>query len=305
MFVPFKDFEELQVICQDADSVIATIYTSLKDVLSLKNHLNFTAAYFIQDYEALFSPEGTSAYNSAVESYSLAKSHRVLCFAKTQWIVDQLKINHELHVNLVTPSFNQEQYARGYCKKNRKVLRIAGMVRTSTARRSPLMTLKVLGKIKAEFGKSVHITIFGSSREELRRLENVESISHSKCFDENKEKLGTDEIAKLMDDTDIFVDLSVYQAFGRSAAECMASHCIPIVPKVGGAVELVNGGGGVAVDTTNMAHIMAALRELISLPETQRRLMTIRALTKVTFMSNERAAMDVLNLLLQDALRST
>ena len=108
-----------------------------------------------------------------------------------------------------------------------------------------------------------------------------------------------------MDDTDIFVDLSVYQAFGRSAAECMASHCIPIVPKVGGAVELVNGGGGVAVDTTNMAHIMAALRELISLPETQRRLMTVRALTKVTFMSNERAAIDVLNLLLQDALRST
>ncbi|HXS46776.1 MAG TPA: glycosyltransferase, partial [Solirubrobacterales bacterium] len=58
------------------------------------------------------------------------------------------------------------------------------------------------------------------------------------------------EVASLLRRSDLFLDMSMYQAFGRTALEAMACGCTAVVPRLGGAWEfVVNGVNAKAVDT--------------------------------------------------------
>ena len=57
-------------------------------------------------------------------------------------------------------------------------------------------------------------------------------------------------MAELLRESDVFLDMSVYQAFGRTALEAMACGATAVVPKVGGVWEFVeHGHNALAVDT--------------------------------------------------------
>ena len=114
----------------------------------------------------------------------------------------------------------------------------------------------------------------------------------------NKELLSSNQVATLLRHTDVFVDLSSYQAFGRSAVECMASRCIPVVPKVGGAAELVAGGAGIPVDTSDFEDIMRSLRYLLNETIINQRIMKLRAAIKTSSMTSRRAAHELVEMLL-------
>jgi glycosyltransferase involved in cell wall biosynthesis len=61
----------------------------------------------------------------------------------------------------------------------------------------------------------------------------------------------------------VFLDMSVYQAFGRTALEAMACGATAVVPAIGGATEFVEHGcNALVVDTFGTAGAMAALRSL-------------------------------------------
>ena len=51
--------------------------------------------------------------------------------------------------------------------------------------------------------------------------------------------LKRQEVADLLGRCDVFIDLSDYQAFGRTALEAMACGCTSVVPMHGGAEEYV------------------------------------------------------------------
>jgi glycosyltransferase involved in cell wall biosynthesis len=262
----------------------------LSTVISLKGEdARYIPAYFIQDYEAYFAPPDSEISNEAMRSYELAKEHDALCFAKTKWLVDTLREKHGLRVHLITPSLDHDQYAPGHCSAG-NTINVAAMVRTTTPRRSPLMTLKVLAKLKQEYKTSVHITIFGSIKAEVHKLQKIKTLSKVQAYDVNKELLSSNQVATLFRHTDVFVDLSSYQAFGRSAVECMASRCIPVVPKVGGAAELVAGGAGISVDTSDFEDIMRSLRNLLNESIINRRIMKLRAAIKTSSMTSRGAA---------------
>ncbi|WP_350475856.1 glycosyltransferase [Microcella sp.] len=68
-----------------------------------------------------------------------------------------------------------------------------------------------------------------------------------------------EEVAALLRASHFFLDLSDYQAFGRTAVEAMASGCVPVVPALGGARETIEDGiSGIVVDTFDEASIEKA-----------------------------------------------
>jgi glycosyltransferase involved in cell wall biosynthesis len=50
------------------------------------------------------------------------------------------------------------------------------------------------------------------------------------------------DLADLYRDSDVFVDMSWWQAFGRSAVEAMATGCVPIMPSLGAGSFVCEGG---------------------------------------------------------------
>ncbi len=47
-----------------------------------------------------------------------------------------------------------------------------------------------------------------------------------------------EDIADMYRRSDVFIDMSTWQGFGRSGAEAMSCGCIPIMPELGAASEL-------------------------------------------------------------------
>lgn len=299
IFIAYDNDEDLRGHFKRADAVVATIFTSLPTVLSLmeEENANYIPAYFIQDYEAYFGIEGSTVQHEAIQSYTSAKEYDVLCFAKTRWLTDVLREKHDLHVHLVTPSLDHDIYAGGHCSHS-KPLHIVAMVRTSTPRRSPLMTMKILSALKQEFGKSVFVTIFGSTKQDVKQLQKVRALSKIKAYDVNREILATHDVSHLLRGADIFLDLSTYQAFGRTAVECMASNCIPVVPSIGGAADIVADGSGVAVDTSDFEAIMKALRNLFNESARNIRIMKLRGRIRAATMTSRKAAREIAELVL-------
>ena len=77
-------------------------------------------------------------------------------------------------------------------------------------------------------------------------------------------------VASLLARSDVFLDLSMYQAFGRTALEAMACGCTAVAPRLGGVWEFARDGENMlAVDTLDEA---AALDALIALVDDRQQL---------------------------------
>ena len=107
--------------------------------------------------------------------------------------------------------------------------KIYAMIRPNTPRRGAHRTMSILKEIKDKYSKSIEIHIFGCDDITLEK-ENLETDFEFK----NHEILKRIEVAELAGKSDIFIDLSDYQAFGRTGLEAMASGCISILPTEGG-----------------------------------------------------------------------
>ena len=81
------------------------------------------------------------------------------------------------------------------------------------------------------------VTTFGCTEAELERL-----TSHDPIVAGHRGLLQREEVAALLAETDVFLDLSIYQAFGRTALEAMACGATAVVPRRGGVWEFVEQG---------------------------------------------------------------
>jgi glycosyltransferase involved in cell wall biosynthesis len=72
-------------------------------------------------------------------------------------------------------------------------------------------------------------------------------------------------VANLLDRSDVFLDMSLYQAFGRTALEAMACGCTAVVPRLGGVWEFVEDGvNALAVETMRPDEAVEALSGLVT-----------------------------------------
>lgn len=237
----------------------------------------------------MFSAKNSPEWEEARRSYTLIPN--MVLFAKTKWLCDIVGFNHNVTVNKVEPSIDHQVYYPSL-GKNFNHIEIAIMVRFSTNRRAPKRTLRVANTLSEMFPEKIRFTIFGSNREEIE--------SQGMVMPENATALGhlrRPEVAAVLRNSDIFLDLSDYQAFGRTAVEAMACGCIPVVPELGGASEFaVDGINSLMVNTGSETDCINKIVTLIKANSDVLLQMKLEGIQTASRYSKRRAACSIINL---------
>ena len=263
-FYRYQSDYELTAYAGTFDVVVATLFTSvglLKQVKTLNPDV--VPAYYIQDYEPMFYDENDPLHHQARMSYHMVPD--AVCFAKTKWICDTLKEKENIKVHQVTPSIDHQVYHPDNDRQETPLV-VAAMVRPSTPRRSPELTMDILRKVKKEFGEKLKVVVFGGDPS----LEFWKEVDTDWEFD-NQGVLTRERVSGVLQNAHLFLDLSTYQAFGRTGLEAMACGCIPVVPSEGGSGEYTRDGeNGYIVDTSDREVILTKVREFLNLVDDKR-----------------------------------
>lgn len=233
LFLPFENSEIIRV-CADFDVIIATIYTSVKLLAEVcRSTPHIIPAYYVQDYEPLFESPGSAGWKQARESYDLIPGCRL--FAKTQWLCEKVQDEHGVQVSEVCPSIDHAVYYPDFKSLDCSGVvthRVSAMIRPKTPRRGAYRTMSALKAIKEKFNEDVRIDVFGCDPQD-RFFKNTEwSFEYS-----NHGVLTRPQVARILRASTFFLDLSDYQAFGRTGLEAAASGCSVIITCWGGASE--------------------------------------------------------------------
>lgn len=264
-FIGFDDFSLIS-LAEDFDIVVGTVFTSMKLVKKIvRVHQHILPAYYVQDYEPMFFPEGSSRWLEARESYNLVPG--AFLFAKTQWIIDQVNREHGLSVHKVQPSIDHEIYKPTHRVRDGR-LHVTAMIRPQTPRRGAARTINLFSRLYKAFGDRIQFHTFGceSDAAEFLKLEcNFPFKNHG--------SLLRPKVAALLARSDLFIDMSDYQAFGRTALEAMACGCAAVVPAKGGTYEYaIDQENALVLDTLNEADCFAAVSSLLEKPDRLKRM---------------------------------
>lgn len=241
------------------DILICTIFTTVQKVEKVKKlYPNIKTAYYVQDYEPFFFSESDEYYKEAKDSYT--RIEEMCLFAKTKWITDTVNKYHGVEVKLVEPSIDTKLYNPYVIKEKRlrDKITICAMIRPQTIRRNPKGTMDVLEKLKNNYKDKIRIALFGCTDKEINSMGQY-SFEYT-----NRGILKRWEVAGLLTESDIFLDMSTYQAFGRTGLESMCLGCVPVLPRQGGvdkfAVDNIN---SLIVDTSYVDGVYGRICELI------------------------------------------
>lgn len=241
LFIGYRSLHMVRDQLAPYDAVIATVYRSVslvREIMSI--YPEKRVFYYVQDYEPYFHPEGAAERREAFESYDL--DPRVRFFAKTRWLRDIVFEKHGRRVDVVLPSLDREVY---FPSEPGRKNRVAAMVRPSTPRRNPEATVGFAKALAEAHGGEIELALFGEAEghaifDAVRELPGVTITG----------RLNRPQVAALFRQSDIFVDLSEYQAFGRASLEAMSSGCTAIVPLRGGSGEFaIDGWNAAMLDT--------------------------------------------------------
>jgi GT2 family glycosyltransferase/glycosyltransferase involved in cell wall biosynthesis len=240
------------------DVVVATIYSSMRLVMKVcEEHPHILPAYYVQDYEPLFFPEKSENWDIARDSYELVPGATL--FAKTHWLINQVKQEHGVDMHKVEPSVDHSVYKPRVHSMD-GLIHLAAMIRPQTPRRGAERTMRVLSRLSKTNPGKLAIHIFGCADAELGNLaHDFECRNHG--------ILNRPEVAAVLAQADIFIDLSDYQAFGRTALEAMACGCTSVVPAHGGADEYaIDNVNALIVDSFDEEECFLRLNELTRSP---------------------------------------
>lgn len=232
--VRYGNRKDLVDLAYDFDAVVATTNTS---VAWMSNILRFQGkpvlGYYIQDFEPYLYPKDSVSYQIAWNSYTLIPD--LVRFTKTAWNRQEVRKCTGADSIVVEPSLNIDLFRprpRADLREwPERPLRIAAMIRPSTPRRSPKLTMKLLREAYRRYGGKIEIIIFGTELDDVDFADLPRDFAWSLVGVLNRK-----QVAWLLNGVDIFLDFSVYQAMGLTALEAMASGVAVTVPKKGGAL---------------------------------------------------------------------
>jgi hypothetical protein len=264
-----------------------------------------------------------------VESTYSAVNGKVFLFAKTDWIKLKVETNHPgTHVHRVTPSidhtvyYHQNKSLVGKARTAKLMrmhyyhnsttnmsgnasprksgvgkVRVIAMLRPRTSRRNSMTCLDTMLKLVSEHSHIVSLSFFGVDVATVTSMlkELVKLRGHAKHRNSKHVKvLGLlkkrKDLAKLYRGSDLFIDMSWWQAFGRTAVEAMACGCVPVMPGEGAGSYVCDGGRVCRYhDGTDAA---GYYDEVVSLVynHTERLRMTAAGITRAKEFSIRRAA---------------
>jgi len=229
IFVSFNN-DNIVKVSEDYDVVVATIFNSvhlLQKIIDINPHI--LPAYYAQDYEPMFFPKNSENWQIACDSYSLIPN--ALVFAKTHWIADKIQHEHGIKVHKVSPSIDHETY-KPAIRKDDGLIHISAMIRPQTPRRGAERTMRLFSRLAKSHPGKLAFDIFGCESDDERFKALIRDFDFT-----NSGILSRPAVSALLAKSDIFVDLSDYQAFGRTALEAMACGATAMVPIHGGTDE--------------------------------------------------------------------
>ena len=156
----------------------------------------------------------------------------------------------------------------------------------------------VLREIKKIYGERVQIRFFGNDpQKDGLDFAFFKTVPQDFIY-ENLGILSPDEMAELLSDSEIFVDLSTYQAMGLTAMEAMCSGCAVILPIAGGTSDYArHGENSLLVDTGNYDACLQAVKTLIN-DSVLRNKLSVAAYADMLDYYPEKAALKLLKTLL-------
>ncbi len=287
--VTFLHPAEIPALARDFDAVVATANNSVEWLVPLAKDAAPVLGYYVQDFEPYFYPSGSAGHGQALASYSLIP--RLVRFAKTEWNAREVEARCGVGCAVVGASLDTSVFGPRQPRMPVPPLRIAAMVRPSSPRRQPELTLQVLEEVWRRHGRDVEIALFGETREVDGRPIRA-NFPHRHVG-----MLDAEGLARLFNEIHVFADFSSYQAMGLTALEAMACGAAVIVPRAGGAAAFaVDGRNALVVDTTSAAACVAALSKLVEKPSLAGSLGD-RALADVTAFTPDAAALRILEAL--------
>jgi glycosyltransferase involved in cell wall biosynthesis len=251
------------------DAVVATHHRSVAwlEPAPTKSS-SVIAAHLIQDMEAWFFEPGSVEHDVAIAAY--ARCHGMRCFATTEWVRDTVAavVGVDSLVIGALVDIDQARPRRRRLGASERPLRLAAMIRPETPRRGATRTMRVLRALTAEFGPEIEVVTFGSARD----LAASEDLARDFPF-VDLGPIRSGQVPTLLNECDLFLDLSDWQAMGLTAMEAMACGVAVVVPEQGGATSIVRDGvNGRVVDTRSFGDCLAAARELVTDDELRRSL---------------------------------
>lgn len=289
---PFEGVKALGEALAGAEVAVATTNTSVHHLAeAIRNHkVTARPAYYVQDYEPLFYAPGTEPWNIAVASFAVLD--RCTYFAKTSWLRRIVTACHGHAVEAVVPSIDHAMYRPMAPPPGGRRL-VCAMVRPATPRRAPHRTMRVLGRLAAAHAEATDFLAFGAAEDEMRAagVSDYDGVAQMGI-------LRQQDVAALLQRADLFLDLSDYQGFGRTAAEAMACGTIAIAPAVGGASDFITHGvNGFLADTTDEDEILRVAEQALSLTTRELRIMQFAAVAAVERFTTFAAAISELRVL--------
>ena len=259
--VIYSEIDNIENIAMNFDAVIATANHTVYWLKDIKQKNGYPImGYYIQDFEPLFYEFGSDAFKIAMESYT--KIPGLVRFTKTKWNQATVKKETGADSTVIGPSVNIDlfrQRIRNVNQFSQDYVYISAMIRPSTPRRNAGFTMKILKKISEENKGKVKIMIFGCDEEQIIQHELQNDFDYK-----NAGMLNSYQIANLLNETDIFVDFSKFQAMGLTALEAMSCGAAVIVPQNGGTDSFAkNNENSLIVDSTSFEDCHNALQNLI------------------------------------------
>jgi glycosyltransferase involved in cell wall biosynthesis len=240
--------------------VIATANHSVEWIASLENISNPPLmGYYIQDFEPNFYPINSDGYSRALNSYSLVSS--IQPFTKTEWNRYAVLTRTGCNPKIIGPSVDVDIFApRQKCRDEKKSsIHVVSMVRPSSPRRNPEGTIEIRARLKYKFGDQIKVSIFGAEQDGPTIPQS--DLAHS--FN-NYGVLNQKQVADLLGLSDIFIDMSHYQAMGLTGLEAMASGAVPVLPIAGGASDFAeNNVNALLVDTSKLDDVFDSICSIL------------------------------------------
>lgn len=259
--VSYAEVEQIPQVATGFEAVIATSNPSVAWIAPvIQVNPGLKCGYYIQDFEPYFYPPGSHEYRRAAASYTLIPG--LVRMVTTPWIAEQIRQAYGVESTLVGAHLDTGLFRprrRSEHSWPDRPLRITAMIRPSTPRRNPNITMSVLEQICQKYPSKVEIRLFGCDLSEPGF-----SLLPTDFPWQLAGQLRSTQVANLFNEADIFIDLSKFQALGLTALEAMASGLAVIVPKEGGtSVYAKNGENCLVVDTHDQQACLSVLQRLV------------------------------------------
>ena len=280
----FSDFVDLYVASSlQFDSLVATYFVTVWMLKALILRIEGVSSiatpnlfYFVQDYESWFPLPASYKY-AAMLSYFALPNHKFTICTYSLWVDSMLRKFHNIgnrHIDSeMGPYFNVRIHhvethpisingavssGRSY-KSNKsnfivtgtdfEMVRVGVMIRPHTPRRAPEMSINMLNHFARLAIPNLEFHTFGCSLPTFNKIFPRSAYANrSASFIRHHGILGRNEMVALLRRIHVFVDLSIWQAFGYTAFEGMSNGVVPVMKQNSGLSRyIVNNTNGLLI----------------------------------------------------------